>query len=266
MPADKIGGGCVHVTDAAPYTQPLPVSASKLSSALHSILGSSPQSPADSNASSSSSSSSSILSSPPPAYYDVYPSSSPSTAPTSPASVASDASSFSSKSSFGRITNKWQTNLTSPVPVKPVLTHRSSDDRVSVVDIKAPVVVKDNVLATLFPQSSPIHELSSTAVDLSDVVPSWQGAVLDNVSTGLRTLYVTSTTSITNDVNLRDAVCGVLEKAEEEYGATGVVIALDKKAADLGELVHQLCYVGGTITNQPFASDPRFVLVALDLM
>ncbi|KAK4054244.1 hypothetical protein OIV83_001270 [Microbotryomycetes sp. JL201] len=247
MPADKIG-------DAAPYTQPLPLSASKLSSALHSILGSSPQSPAESNASSSSSSSS-ILSSPPPAYHDVYPPSSPSTAPTSP----SDTSSISSKSSFGRITNKWQTSLTSPLPVKPLLTARTSDDRITVVDIQAPCV-KDNVLARLFPASSPIHDLSSTAVDLSDVVPSWQGAVLDNASSGLRTLYVMSTSSIANDVNLRDAVCGVLEKAEDEFGANGVVIALDKKAADLGELVHQLCYVGGTITNQPV---PRTVIVVV---
>lgn len=254
MPADKIGGGCTHVRDAAPYTQPVSFSASKLSTALHSILGSS-----------SSSSSSSPTSPPPPAYHEVYPPSPPSTAPTSPQTLASDASSIkssiSSSSSSGRITNKWQTNLTNPsVPVKPVLTPRSSDDRVSTVDS---IKNDQNVLTTLFPSSSPIHELASTSVELSE---TWRGSILDNSATGLRTLYVMSNDISSNDVNLRDAVCDILEKAEEEFGANGVVIALDKKTADLGELVHQLCYVGGTITNQPFASDPRYVLVALDLM
>lgn len=107
--------------------------------------------------------------------------------------------------------------------------------------------------------------MSNEPVDLSEVVSTWQGTLLKHDQDGLRTLYVLPPTNV-DDMSLRDVVCGVLEKAEEEFQATGVVIALNKQAKDLGELVHQLCYVGGTITNQPFASNSNYVLVALDLM
>lgn len=120
------------------------------------------------------------------------------------------------------------------------------------------------ILSTLFPSSSPIHDLPASSVDLKDIASSWKGVTLDNPAMGTRTLYVSG--GAFADVNLRESVCGVLEKAEEDLACTGVVICLEKSSADLGELIHQLLYVGGTITNQPFGAKSSYVLVALDLM
>lgn len=96
------------------------------------------------------------------------------------------------------------------------------------------------------------------------------------------------------DVNMRESVCGVLELAEESLECTGVVMCLEKNSSDLGEslshssscfgfgergladefltlhdipgeLIHQLLYVGGTITNLPFAPKDDWLLVGLDV-
>ena len=99
---------------------------------------------------------------------------------------------------------------------------------------------------------------------------------------GTRTLYVSG--GRFEDVNLRESVCGILEKAEEELGCSGVVLCLEKNTPDLGtllcpsllwtradsyvrtgDLLHSLMYVGGTITTGPFASNPAFILIGLDL-
>jgi hypothetical protein len=150
--------------------------------------------------------------------------------------------------------------------VKPLLTPRSSEERVSVTDEERDGA-KSTILSALFPASSGLHALPSKAVDLTDIVSSWQGATLDNPAMGTRTLYVAvGGARAFNDVNLRESVCGVLDKAEEDLACTGVVICLEKSAPELGDLIHQLLYVGGTITNQPFAAKSEYVLVALDLM
>lgn len=136
---------------------------------------------------------------------------------------------------------------------KPLLTPRSS----------ATDTVTTTVLTCIFPTSSPIHSLSSKVIDLNSLVPNWSGAVLDNPAMGTRTLYVSGGSY--DDVNLRESVCGVLEKAEEELGCTGVVMCLEKNTPDLGDLLHSLMYVGGTISNGPFTPQPAFILVGLDL-
>lgn len=33
----------------------------------------------------------------------------------------------------------------------------------------------------------------------------------------------------------------------------------------LGDLLHSMMYIGGTITNQPFAANPDYLLVGLEL-
>lgn len=195
----------------------------------------------------------------------MFPPSPPASAPSSPESIAADARSITSISSRASISpNPLQ--IAPVTAVKPLLTPRSSEERVSVGDHEQ-TKVNSTILTTMFPASSGIHDLPSKAVDLTDIVSSWQGATLDNPAMGTRTLYVAAGgAGAFTDVNLRESVCGVLDKAEEDLACTGVVICLEKSAPELGELIHQLLYVGGTITNQPFAAKSAYVLVALDLM
>ncbi|ORY89824.1 hypothetical protein BCR35DRAFT_159726 [Leucosporidium creatinivorum] len=223
---------------------------SKLSTALQSFLGSSSVSP------SSPTSTSSIT--PPPAYHALYPPSPPASPPTLASSGASIRSTTSStKSTY---INPLQSALSSPsTPIKPLLTPRSSHDGPSVDQEQ-----DSNILSTIFPSTSPLHQLPATKVDLAEIVPTWHGAVLENPGMGTRTLYVEGGSY--EDVNMRESVCGVLEMAEEKLGCTGVVMVLEKNSADISELIHQLLYVGGTITSSPFAPNPAYILVALDLM
>ena len=76
--------------------------------------------------------------------------------------------------------------------------------------------------------------MPQSSVDLTDIASAWKGAVLENPAMGTRTLYVTGGSYA--DVNMRESVCGVLEKAEDELACTGVVMCLEKNSPDLGAL------------------------------
>ena len=164
--------------------------------------------------------------------YSVYPPSPPSSAPSSPSSIASDAASIRSNvsKSSGRYTNPLHAALGGPAsPIKPLLTPRNSQDGASNDD----EIKKDaNILAAIFPKSSPIQQLPATKVELAEIVESWEGAVLENPAMGTRTLYVSGGSY--ESVNMRESICDVLELAEEKLGATGVVMVLEKDSADIG--------------------------------
>ncbi|KAK4702165.1 hypothetical protein P7C70_g4065, partial [Phenoliferia sp. Uapishka_3] len=180
----------------------------------------------------------------------IYPPSPPSSAPSSPSSITG--LDFATKAAF---TNPLHLALSSPSPpIKPLLTPQSSSDHIQ---------VSPSLLSVIFPASSPVHGLASTTIDLDDVSTGWKGVVLENPAMGMRTLYVSGGSYV--DANLRESVCGVLEKAEEELGCTGVVMCLEKNSPDVGDLLHSLMYVGGTITNVPFAANPAYILVGLDV-
>lgn len=67
-------------------------------------------------------------------------------------------------------------------------------------------------------------------------------------------------------MGMRESVCGVLELAEEELGANGVVVCLEKANEGLGDLLHSLLYVGGTVASgPPFEARKEFILVGLDV-
>jgi len=80
---------------------------------------------------------------------------------------------------------------------------------------------------------------------------------------GTRTLFVVGGSY--EDVNLRECVCGLLEMAEEDLGCTGVVMCLEKNTTDLGQLLHSLMYVGGTISKGLYDANPAYILVGLDV-
>lgn len=162
---------------------------------------------------------------PPPSYTTIYPPSPPSSAPSSPSSITG--LDFATKAAF---LNPLHKALSSPsVPVKPLLTPQSSSND---------VVAAPSLFATIFPGSSPVHALPSTVVDLDDVSTAFKGVVLENPAMGTRTLFVSGGSY--EDVSLRESVCGVLEKAEEELGCTGVIMCLEKNSPDLGTFI--FCY------------------------
>ena len=197
-----LGGAHSYVRGSSRSVYPVPVPSPSLS-----LFGSSPSSSDDESASSIS---------PPPAYATIYPPSPPSSAPSSPVSLAASVDRVFSNPSYKALSSP------SP-PIKPLLTPQSSS---------SDVTVAPSLLAVIFPSSSAVHALPATPVDLDDVSTAWTGSVLENAGMGTRTLFVSGGSYV--DVNLRESVCGVLEKAEEELGCTGVVICLEKNSPDLG--------------------------------
>jgi len=57
-----------------------------------------------------------------------------------------------------------------------------------------------------------------------------------------------------------------LDLAGEQLDCVALVIALEKSARGLGDLLHSLMYVGGSVvTKPPFQVDPAYVLVGLEI-
>jgi len=79
-----------------------------------------------------------------------------------------------------------------------------------------------------------------------------------------KTLYVDGQNAET--VSLRESIVALLDLADEHLECSCLVIALDKSSPALGELLHSLMYVGGTVVTQPpFQVDPAYVLVGLEI-
>ncbi|CEQ41279.1 SPOSA6832_02974, partial [Sporobolomyces salmonicolor] len=183
-------------------------------------------------------------SSSPPAYSSIYPPSPPSSASSSPCD-----------SVLSKLAGSAPC-LTVPLFSPPTLCD-------------APITAP-SLLQTVFPASSSIHALPSFAVDLTSVLGNgWKGVVVDHPLLGTRTLYVGG--GKFEDVELRDSVCAVLDQAEEEWGASGVVLCLEKgnNKGQLGMLVHQLMYIGCTVVNNQddngMSPNPAYLLLGMDL-
>ena len=57
-----------------------------------------------------------------------------------------------------------------------------------------------------------------------------------------------------------------MDLAGEQLDCVALVIALEKSTGGLGELLHSLMYVGGSVvTKPPFQVDPSYVLVGLEI-
>jgi len=97
----------------------------------------------------------------------------------------------------------------------------------------------------------------------------WDGVVLDlpdpaNPAQRKKTLYVDGKGA--EHVQLRESIVALLDLADEHFGCSAFVIALDRSSPALGDLLHSLMYVGGTVvTSPPFAVDPSFVLVGMEM-
>lgn len=98
----------------------------------------------------------------------------------------------------------------------------------------APIVATNELLAKVFTSSAAVHALPTTSVKVDDLLGGkWEGAVVNDAAAGLRTLYVGG--GKLSDLELREAVMDLADRAEEQWGATAVVLALERKSiADLG--------------------------------
>ena len=58
----------------------------------------------------------------------------------------------------------------------------------------------------------------------------------------------------------------MLDLADEQLECNALVIALERSLPTLGDLLHSLMYVGGTVvTKPPFPTDPAYVLVGMEI-
>jgi len=94
------------------------------------------------------------------------------------------------------------------------------------------------------------------------------GTVFDGVILDLpgkpKTLYIDGKNA--QQINLRESIVALLDLADEQLDCAALVIALEKSTEGLGDLLHSLMYVGGSVvTKPPFQVDPGYVLVGLEI-
>ena len=62
------------------------------------------------------------------------------------------------------------------------------------------------------------------------------------------------------------SIVALLDLASERLHCTALIIALERSLPSLGELLHSLMYVGGSVvTKPPFPVDEAYVLVGMEV-
>ena len=57
-----------------------------------------------------------------------------------------------------------------------------------------------------------------------------------------------------------------MDLADEQLECNALIIALERTSPILGDLLHSLMYVGGTVVTKPqFPTDPAYVLVGMEI-
>jgi len=120
-------------------------------------------------------------------------------------------------------------------------------------------------LTTLFPRSglSVLPHAKSVSVSAPNLGSVFDGVVLELPGKS-KTLYVDGTDAA--NINLRESIVALLDLADERLQCSALVISLERSSPCLGDLLHSLMYVGGTVvTKPPFEVDPAYVLVGLEI-
>jgi hypothetical protein len=66
--------------------------------------------------------------------------------------------------------------------------------------------------------------------------------------------------------SLTPSIVALLDLTDEHLQCSSLVIALEKVSPALGDLLHALMYVGGTVVTKPdFPVHPAYVLVGLEI-
>jgi hypothetical protein len=118
---------------------------------------------------------------------------------------------------------------------------------------------------TLFPHHglAALPYAKSVAISAPNMGAAFDGVVLE-LPGQPKTLYVDGKSA--QSVSLRESIVALLDLADESLQCSAIVIALDRSLPSLGDLLHSLMYVGGTVvTKAPFQVDSTFVLVGLEI-
>jgi len=120
-------------------------------------------------------------------------------------------------------------------------------------------------LVTLFPRHgiSALSYAKNVSISSENTGGMFEGVVLE-LPGKPRTLYVDGKSA--QSVSLRESIVALLDLADERLNCSALVIVLERSSPALGDLLHSLMYVGGTVvTKPPFQVNPAFVLVGLEI-
>jgi len=157
--------------------------------------------------------------------------------------------------------------LTAEGLITPPLTPEGNyegDGSVAAISAKQSNAALD-FLTALFPRNglSALRYARSVSISAPNMVAAFDGVVLE-LPVKPKTIYVDGKNA--DSVNLRESVVALLELADEQLECAALVIALERSSPALGDLLHSLMYVGGTVvTKPPFQVDPTYVLVGMEI-
>ncbi|KAH8828322.1 ornithine decarboxylase antizyme-domain-containing protein [Flagelloscypha sp. PMI_526] len=120
-------------------------------------------------------------------------------------------------------------------------------------------------LLTLFPHDGlkALPFSKSLSIAAPNMGTSFDGVILDSPDQP-KTLYVDAKHA--ELASLRESIVALLDLADDTLGCSALIIVLERTSPVLGELLHSLMYVGGTVVTKPlFKVDPAFVLVGLEI-
>ncbi|KAF4567650.1 hypothetical protein EYR40_006652 [Pleurotus pulmonarius] len=120
-------------------------------------------------------------------------------------------------------------------------------------------------LMTLFPKNglAALPYARSVSISAPNMGASFDGVVVE-LPGKPKTLYVDGKSA--QSVALRESIVALLDLADDNLQCSALVIALERSSPALGDILHSLMYVGGTVvTKPPFQVDPAFVLVGLEI-
>lgn len=125
-------------------------------------------------------------------------------------------------------------------------------------------------LQQLFPRDAlkALPFAKSVKISSAGLGAVWDGVILDlpapKGGVSKKTLYVNGKGA--EHVQLRESIVALLDLADERFECSAFVIALERASPALGDLLHSLMYVSGTIvTTPPFPTGPSFVLVGIEM-
>lgn len=119
-------------------------------------------------------------------------------------------------------------------------------------------------LMTVFPAGlGALPYAKSISISSPNIGSAFNGMVLE-IPGKPRTLYVDAKSA--ESVSLRESIVALLDLADDHLECSALVIVLERSSPALGEILHSLMYVGGTVvTKPPFPVDSAFVLVGLEI-
>lgn len=148
----------------------------------------------------------------------------------------------------------------------PPLTPDSDDDEDSVSgnDRKQSKDALDFLL-TIFPHDGldALPHAKNVAISAPNMGATFDGVVLEMPGKP-KALYVDGKAA--QSVSLRESIVALLDLADECFQCSALVIALDRSSPALGDIIHSLMYVGGSVVAKPpFQVDPAYLLVGMDI-